>query len=82
MENSDEDKNKERMRPGTKADFIRRIGIEPGHAMLLNEFTERPEIFFSLSLDRCQEIESQMVAILSSLGKGEGGGHASGGPGT
>jgi uncharacterized Zn finger protein len=28
--------------------------------MLLNEFTERPEIFFSLSLDRCQEIESQM----------------------
>jgi len=74
MESSDEGKKKERMRPGTKADFIRRIGMEPDLATFLNEFTERPEIFFSLSLDRCHEIESQMDAILSSIGKGQGGG--------
>jgi len=82
MESSDEDKNKERMRPGTKADFIRRIGIEPDLATFLNRFVERPEIFFSLSLDRCREIESQMDAILSSLGKGQGGRHDRGGPGS
>ncbi|WP_372684036.1 hypothetical protein [Desulfosarcina sp.] len=73
MQSSDEGKNKERMRPGTKADFIRRIGMEPDLATFLNEFTERPEIFFSLSLDKCQEIESKMDAILSSLGKSLGG---------
>ncbi len=70
MASSDEDKHKKRMRSGTKADFIRRIGIEPDLATFLNEFTARPEIFFSLSLDRCREIESQMDAVLSSLGKG------------
>ena len=70
MESRDEDKHRERMRPETKADFIRRIGIEPDLATFLNEFIERPEIFFSLSLDRCHEIESQMGAILSSLGNG------------
>ena len=73
MESSDEKKNKERMRPETKADFIRRIGIEPDLSTFLNEFTERPEIFFSLSLDKCQEIESKMDAILSSFGKSIGG---------
>jgi hypothetical protein len=69
MESSDKDKKEERKRTGTKADFIRRIGIEPDLLKFLNEFTERPEVFFSLSLDRCQEIESQMDAILYSLGK-------------
>ena len=70
MENRDSDKIEERRRAKSKADFIRRIGIEPDLAMFLNEFTERPEIYFSLSLDRCREMESQMDAILSSLGKG------------
>jgi len=82
MESRDEKKNKERMRPGTKADFIRRIGIEPDLATFLNEFTERPEIFFSLSLDRCREIESQMDAIFSSLGKSLGGWHPGGSQGS
>ena len=82
MESSDEKKNKERMRPGTKADFIVQIGIEPDLAMFLNEFTERPEIFFSLSLDRYREIESQMDAILSSFGKRFGGGLPGEGQGT
>ena len=70
MESSDEDVNKERMRPGTKADFIGQIGMQPDLVMFLNEFTERPEIFFSLSMDKYHEIESQMDAILYSLGKG------------
>lgn len=82
MESSDEDEKAERKRPGTKADFIRRIGIEPDLATFLNEFIERPEIFFSLSLDRCREIESQMDAILSSFGKSLGGGHPGEGQGT
>lgn len=68
MGSSDEDEKTEKMRPGTKADFIRRIGIEPDLVTFLNEFTERPEVFLSLSLDRCREIESQMDAVLSSLG--------------
>lgn len=74
MESSDEKKNKERMRPWTKADFISQIGMQPDLVMFLNEFAERPEIFFSLSLDRYREIESQMDAILSSFGKRLGGG--------
>jgi hypothetical protein len=82
MQSSDEDENKERMTPGTKADFIRRIGIEPDLATFLNEFTERPEIFFSLSLDRCREIDSKMDAILSSLGKCLGGWHPGRGQGS
>jgi hypothetical protein len=69
MESNDEDAKAERKMPGAKADFIRRIGIGPDLAKFLTDFTERPEIFFSLSLDRCQEIESQMDAILSSFGK-------------
>ena len=70
MENHDPNKNEERRRTQSKADFFRRIGLEPDLVSFLNEFTERPEIFFSLSLSRCREIESQMEAILSSLGKG------------
>ena len=69
MESRDKNEKAERRTPGTKADFIRRIGIEPDLVTFLNEFTERPEVFFSLSLDRCQKIESQMDAILYSLGK-------------
>jgi hypothetical protein len=70
MKSRDEDAKADRKMAGAKADFIRRKGIGPDLAKFLTDFTERPEIFFSLSLDRCQEIESQMDAILSSLGNG------------
>jgi hypothetical protein len=82
MESSDEDEKSERKGPGTKAEFIRRIGIEPDLVTFLNEFTERPEIFFSLPLDRYRELESQMDAILYSLGKSIGGWHSGGGQGS
>ena len=82
MKSNDEDEKSERKGPGTKADFIRRIGIEPDLVTFLNEFTERPEIFFSLSLDRCREIESQMDAIFSSLGKSLGSWHPGGSQGS
>lgn len=75
MASSDKGKKIKRMRPGTKADFIKPIGIEPDLATFLDEFMERPEIFLSMSLDRCHEIEYQMDAILSSLWKAQGGGH-------
>jgi hypothetical protein len=70
VKNRDPDKKEERRRAKSKADFFRRIVLESDLATFLNEFAERPEIFFSLSLDRCRDIESQMDAILSSLRKG------------
>ena len=70
MGNHDPNKNEETRRAKSKADFIRRIGLESDLVTFLNEFAERPEIFFSLSLDRYREIESQMDAILYSLRKG------------
>ena len=69
MGNQDPKKNEEIRGAKSKADFIRRIGIGPDFAKFLTDFTGSPEVFFSLSLDRCQEIESQMNAILYSLGK-------------
>ena len=69
MGNHDPKKNEEISDAKSKADFIRRIGIGPDLAKFLTDFAESPEVFFSLSLDRCQEIESQMDAILYSLGK-------------
>ncbi len=69
MENHDPNMNEERRRARSKADFIRRSGIGPDLAKFLTDFTERPEILFSLSLDRYREIEYQMDAILSSFEK-------------
>lgn len=69
MESGGEAKKSARQKPGTKAHFIRRIGIGPDLARFLTDFTQRPEILSSLSLDRYREIESQMDAILSSLEK-------------
>ena len=69
MEDSGETKKSAKIRPGTKADFIRQIGIGPNFARFLTDFTERPEILFSLPSHRYREIESQMDAILSSLEK-------------
>ena len=54
----------------SKPEFIRRIGIGPDLAMFLTDFSQKPEILFSLSLDRRRELESQMNPILYSLGKG------------
>ncbi len=82
MASRDEGENKKRMRQGVKADFIRRIGMEPDLALFLDEFSERPEIFFSLPLERCREIEFQMDAFLSSFDKGHGGGYSGNGQGT
>ena len=70
MENRDPGNKEERRRAKSKADFIRGIGLEPDLVSFLNEFTERPESFFSLSLDRRRKIESRMDGILFSLGKG------------
>ena len=69
MENHGTNKNEERRRAESKADFIRRIGIGPDLATFLADFTERPEIIFSLPSDRYRKIESQMDVILYSLGK-------------
>ena len=70
MENHDPDKKEESRPAKSKPDFIRRIGIGPDLAMFLTDFSQKPEILFSLSLDRRREIESQMDEILYSLGKG------------
>jgi peroxiredoxin len=69
MENHGTNKNEERLRAEAKADLIRRIGIGPDLATFLADFTERPEIIFSLPSDRYRKIESQMDVILYSLGK-------------
>jgi len=69
MGKNDQYKKEERRRPRSKADFIRQIGIGPDLAKFLTDFTEKPEILFSLSSDRCQEIEYQMDDILSLFGK-------------
>jgi len=69
MGNHDPNKNEERRRARSKADFIRRIGIGPDLATFLTDFTEMPDILFSLPLDRYREIEYQMDTILSSFEK-------------
>jgi hypothetical protein len=66
---SDEDKKSAGNRPGTRTDFIRRIGIGTDLAKFLTDFTESPEILFSLPVDRYRELEYQMDAILSSFEK-------------
>ena len=69
MENHAPNKNEEIRRARSKADFIRRIGIGPDLARFLTDFTESPEILFSLPVDRYREFEYQMDAILSSFEK-------------
>jgi hypothetical protein len=55
----------------SKADFIRLAGIGTELAEFVIEFIEKPEIFFSMSLERRDEIENQMDAILSSFEQNE-----------
>jgi hypothetical protein len=61
--------NEERRRARSKADFIRLAGIEPELAEFVTEFIEKPEIFYSIPVERRREIENQMDAILSSFGR-------------
>ena len=69
MENHDGGINGEGKSVGLKAEFIRRIGIEPDLAEFLTEFTEKPQDFVSMPLDRYREIECRMDAVISSLGR-------------
>jgi len=51
----------------SKADFMRLAGFGPELAEFVIEFIEKPEMFFSMSFERRDEIENQMDAILSSF---------------
>jgi hypothetical protein len=62
-ENMNEDRNSAR----SKAEFIRLAGIGPELAEFVMEFIEKPEILFSMSSERRNEIENQIDAILSSF---------------
>ena len=48
----------------SKAEFLRRIGMEPDLVRFLTDFTARPEDFVSMPLDRYREIECQMDAVI------------------
>jgi hypothetical protein len=52
-----------------KADFMRSAGIGPEMAAFVTELVAKPEMFFSLSLEKRREIEKQMDRILSSFGR-------------
>jgi hypothetical protein len=52
---------------GSKADFLRSAGIGPELVEFVIDFIQKPEIFFSMSFERRNEIENQMDAILSSF---------------
>lgn len=69
MNTHDGDLNGAKRRAGSKTEFIRSIGIEPDLAKFLTDFAEKPEDFVSMSSDRYREIESQMDAVISSLGR-------------
>jgi len=61
--------NEERKRARSKSDFIRLAGIGPELAEFVTEFIEKPEIFYSIPVERRREIENQMDAVLSSFGR-------------
>jgi len=67
MEKPGEDMNNQRKTAMSKTDFIRLAGIGPELAEFVNEFIEKPEIFFSMSFERRREIENQMDAIITSF---------------
>jgi hypothetical protein len=64
-----EDMNEERKSARSKADFIRLAGIGPELAEFVTEFIEKPEIFYSIPVERRREIENQMDAVLLSFGR-------------
>jgi len=61
--------NEKRESVSTRADFIRWAGIGPELAEFVDTFIDKPEIFFSMSSTKRQEIEHQMDAILSAFGQ-------------
>jgi hypothetical protein len=60
-----DDMNEKTESAKSKDDFIRLAGIGPELAEFLSDFIEKPENFFSISLERRRKIETQMDAILS-----------------
>jgi hypothetical protein len=62
-----EDMNEERKSASSKADFIRLAGIGPELVEFVTEFIEKPEIFFSMPLERRCQIENQMNAIIATF---------------
>ena len=67
MAKSGEDMSEERKSASSKADFIELAGIGLELAEFVIEFIEKPEIIFSMSVERRYEIENQMDAILASF---------------
>jgi hypothetical protein len=64
-----EDINEDRKSANSRAEFIKMAGIGPELAEFVTEFIEKPDIFYSMPIERRCEIENQMDAILSSFGK-------------
>ena len=59
--------NEESKNGSSKDEVMRWAGIEPELVEFVMEFIEKPEILFSMSSERRNEIENQMDAVLSSL---------------
>ena len=59
--------NEESKNGSSKDEVMRWAGIEPELVEFVMEFIEKPEILFSMSSERRNEIENKMDAILSSL---------------
>jgi len=68
-EKNGEDMNEERKSARSKADFIRLAGIGPELAEFVMEFIEKPDIFYSIPVERRREIENQMDAVLLSFAR-------------
>lgn len=64
-----EDINEDRESANSRAEFIKMAGIGPELAEFVTDFIEKPDIFYSMPIERRCEIENQMDAILSSFGK-------------
>jgi len=62
-----EDMNEESKSGSSKDEVMRWAGIGPELVEFVMEFIEKPEILFSMSSERRNEIENQMDAILSSF---------------
>jgi hypothetical protein len=62
-----ENVNEETENGGSKDEVMRGVGIGPELVAFVMEFIEKPEILFSMSSERRNEIENQIDIILSSL---------------
>jgi hypothetical protein len=51
----------------TQRDFMKMAGLSPELANFLDNFMGNPEILFSMSVKKRNDIESQMDAILSKM---------------